>query len=146
MCSYGRVLQVSEHSSGPRTETLGDSFNLNSCNPTHFNISTFLSNAENLALPVGKEGQREDVVCSHRAIPLLSLKLAVQNLKSSKWLHVWVYLFTAGNAMLGGSPVQSSLQTGLPAGSGMQRYPPSRFVAEDFSNVHGDIKQAYSEH
>lgn len=41
------------------------------------------------------------------------------------------FLFIAGNAMLGGSSLQSPLQTGLPAGSGMQRNPPGRSVEKD---------------
>lgn len=114
---------------------------------TRFNLNSFLSNAENLALPVGKGGQREDVVCSSHALGLLSLKLAVQNLKPEKQQMVTClgYLFTAGDAVFGGSPVQSALQTGLPAGSGVQRYPTGRFVA-DFSHVHGKGKQACLQH
>lgn len=46
-------------------------------------------------------------------------------------LHIFIYVLpVAGNTMLGWSLVQSSLQTGLPAGSAMQRNPPSRFAAE----------------
>lgn len=33
--------------------------------------NTFLSIAENLALPIGKEGQREDVVCFYLVLLLL---------------------------------------------------------------------------
>lgn len=45
-------------------------------------------------------------------------------------LHVHlVDLICADNTVFGGSLVQSSLQTGLPAGSRMQRHSPNRFVS-----------------
>lgn len=64
-----------------------------------FLTSTFPFNAENLALPVGKEGQREDVVCSYCALHYYyyffeSLKLSVHNLKTRREARILMGRFS----------------------------------------------------
>lgn len=52
-------------------------------------------------------------------------------MRTARERQMVTYLFIAGNAMLGGSSLQSPLQTGHPAGSGMQRHSPGRYVEKD---------------
>lgn len=90
----------------------------------HSSLVFFAFHAESLAIPVGKEEQREDAVWL-----FLRLFEGIKSLSKKKKADFFCTL-SAGETVFGWSLVQSSLQTGRSAGPGMQKHYPSRSVAQ----------------